>query len=114
MGLFTAPCISEVDGTVYVAGRRLYAISIDNGTELWRSEKLGLSTSAPIVVGDNLYIGGGNDRYVYGFDRKTGELVWEYATGDLIFSTPAYAEGRLIIDCHDGNVYCFVSSDDYG
>jgi outer membrane protein assembly factor BamB len=106
-GPFTAPCVSETDGIVYVASGPLHAVSITNGKAIWTSEKYGLATSAPIVVGDYIYIGGGRHRFIHAFNRHTGEKVWEYPTGDLVYSTPAYANGRLVIGCHDGYVYCF-------
>lgn len=107
-GPFTAPCISQ--GVVYVASRQLHAVCSKSGEEVWASDEYGLMTSAPIVVGDHIYIGGGNDRAVYAFDRHTGEKVWEFPMGDIVFSTPAYADGRLVIGCHDGYVYCFAEA----
>jgi outer membrane protein assembly factor BamB len=108
--------VSIVDGVVYVAGGELYALDSKTGEQVWvkgqvskekYSPSLGLRNSAPIVVGDYLYVGGGLDSYVYCFDRHTGDIVWEYQTGDIISSTPAYANGCLVIGSHDGLVYCF-------
>lgn len=106
-GPFSAPSVAEDDGVVYVAGRRLYSVSLSTGEELWSSDELGLFTSSQIIVGEHIYSGGGHDRFVYAFSRSTGEKVWEYPTGDFVCSTPAYANGRLVIGSHDGYVYCF-------
>ncbi len=106
-GPSTAPCIAENDEIVYVASKMLHAISILNGEEVWTSNEYGFYTSAPIVVGNHLFIGGGYGRLIYAFNRRNGEKVWEYPTGDLVYSTPAYANGRLVIGCHDGYIYCF-------
>jgi outer membrane protein assembly factor BamB len=105
-GPFAAPCVAD-EGIVYAASRRLHAVSCQDGREIWTSDQYGFDTSAPIIVGEHIYIGGGHYRFVYGFDRRTGQKVWEYPTGDLVFSTPAYAHGRLVIGSHDGYVYCF-------
>lgn len=109
LGPSTAPCVTP-DGIAYVASRRLHAVSCESGEEFWTSDEYGFTTSAPIVVGEHIFIGGGNDRAVYAFDRRAGEKVWEFQTGDMVFSTPAYADGRLVIGCHDGYVYCFAEA----
>jgi outer membrane protein assembly factor BamB len=96
---------------VYAILPHLTALDRHTGDVIWvhnpNDPRPQFNISAPIVVGDHLYIGGGNERRYYGFDRHTGEQVWDYPTGDLVFSTPAYANGRLVIGCHDGFVYCF-------
>ena len=105
-GPFTAPCVA--DDVIYVAGWQLHAVNAINGQGIWTSsDQYALSTSAPIVSGDSIYIGGGQLRAIYAFDRWTGEKAWEYETGDLVFSTPAIASGKLLIGCHDGYLYCF-------
>ena len=105
-GPFTAPCVA--DGIVYVASRRLHAVEAESGQEIWTSpHQGGLFISAPIISGDYIYIGGGHGRFVHAFNRHTGEKVWEHKTGDIVFSTPAIASGKLLIGCHDGYLYCF-------
>jgi outer membrane protein assembly factor BamB len=103
----TAPSVTE--GTVYFANPRggIYAISAKTGETIWTGPGLKSIRSAPIVVGDYLFMGGDMRRKIYVIDRRTGEKVWEYPTDDLVYSTPAYAYGRLVIGCHDGYVYCF-------
>ena len=93
---------------MYVASRQLHAVEMKTGQEIWTSEhRGGLTTSAPVIAGDFVYMGGGNRRLIYAFNRHTGEKVWEYETGDMVFSTPAIAFGKLLIGCHDGYLYCF-------
>jgi len=105
-GPSTAPCIS--DDTVYVASGDLYAVDMKTGKEIWSNEDCGgLTISTPIIAGDFLYIGGGHHRVIRAFDRRTGEQVWGHETQDIIFSTPAVVQGRLLIGCHDGFLYCF-------
>jgi outer membrane protein assembly factor BamB len=103
----TSPSSHPGEGVSYVALSKLYAVDIKTGCEIWRSEELGLSESAPIIVGDHIYIGGGHWQKIYALDRSNGEMVWEYSTEDLVYSTPAYSKGRLVIGCHDGYMYCF-------
>ena len=104
-GPWAAPSIK--DDVVFVADWNLNAVRLDNGQHIWTSEELSLHHSSPIIAGDTIFIGGGHRPYVYGFDRHTGEKVWEYKTGDIVFSTPAVANGKLFICSHDGFLYCF-------
>lgn len=108
--------VSVADRVIYIAGGKLYALDSTTGAHIWVKEQigpekyspaLGLCNSAPIVVGDHLYIGGGLDANVYCFDRHTGDIRWHYQTGGMVFSTPSYANGCLVIGSHDGFVYCF-------
>ena len=106
-GVVTSASVSNDGMAVFVAGPQLHAVNLASGKGLWVSEPYNLATSCPITVGGHIFIGGGFSRAVYGFDRSTGERVWEYPTKDLVFSTPAYDSGSLLIGSHDGNVYCF-------
>lgn len=38
---------------------------------------------------------------------RNGKLKWSYATDGKVFSTPAVADGRLVIGSTDGYIYCF-------
>lgn len=42
-------------------------------------------------------------------DAKNGNLIWSYKTGGKIFSTPAISNGKLVIGCTDGYIYCLDS-----
>ena len=50
---------------------------------------------------------GGDDQYLKALDAGTGELIWTYATGDFVFSSPAVADGVLYVGSLDENVYAF-------
>ena len=107
-GPFTAPCLC--DSTVYFTDQHLYAIDASNGEGIWQSPfRASFTNSAPIVSGNTIYIGGGHSKYLYAFDRGTGEKIWEYAMPEIVFSTPAIADTKLFIGCHDGYLYCFGS-----
>jgi len=45
--------------------------------------------------------------YVKALDAISGTLLWSYKTGGKIFSTPAVSNGRLVVGCTDGYIYCF-------
>lgn len=65
--------------------------------------------SAPAVCGEYLYVGGGRNNSVDCRRFSTGELVWQYETGDMVFSSPVISGNRLLIGSHDGCLYCFES-----
>jgi outer membrane protein assembly factor BamB len=43
-------------------------------------------------------------------EASTGVLVWSYATGDMVVSSPAVAEGMVYVGSYDHMVYAFGSS----
>lgn len=73
------------------------------------------------VIQDNTDIGAGttySGEVVYyantagvvkAVDAKNGNLIWSYKTGGKIFSTPAISNGKLVIGCTDGYIYCLDS-----
>lgn len=107
----TSASITEDQEMVVVADARLHTVSFRTGKGIWTTGKFGFGGSSPVIVGQHIFIGGGLWRYIYAFDIVSGKKVWQFPTGDLVFSTPAYADGRLVIACHDGYVYCFEEAD---
>jgi outer membrane protein assembly factor BamB len=108
----TPPCLS--DGRIYIGGNAFYALDAETGTIIWqqgaeepRSASFHFDVSAPICVGSSIYVGGGSKRMIYGFDARQGDLIWHYETEDMVYSTPVYANGHLLIGSHDGYLYCF-------
>lgn len=106
-------CVCE--GIVYVASRKqLYALSTENGDVLWVNqpkEPFAATSSAPIAIGNYLHIGGGIHSYILSLDRHPESSsktfpFWRHPTRDMVYSSPAYANGRLVVGCQDGYVYC--------
>ena len=56
-------------------------------------------------MADGIVYVGSNDRNVYALEAATGKLVWKYATGDPVVSSPAVADGIVYIGSEDGKVY---------
>src|SRR5208283_256483 len=61
---------------------------------LWDTQ--GVEYSSPVVVGDVVYVGSG-DGNVYGLDASTGAILWSYATGSSVDSSPAVASGVVYV-----------------
>ena len=48
-----------------------------------------------------------DDGRLYLLSLATGKKLWSYELGKPIISSPAVANGSVIIGCDDGNVYAF-------
>jgi outer membrane protein assembly factor BamB len=70
----------------------------------WRFETDHDFRSSPAVVGDRVYIGGGDG--CYGLSRADGTKQWRIGFGNFVYSSPAVANGRLYIGSADGYLYC--------
>lgn len=78
------------DGVAYVAnaGGTVRAISMRNGTVIWRHDTPhGKMASSPAVYGDELVVHG-MDGDVQVLRRSDGRLLWRYAAGSPIESSP--------------------------
>ena len=45
------------------------------------------------------------DTYVYALDPSTGGLLWRYATGSVVHSSPAVVDDVVYVGSEDGYVY---------
>jgi outer membrane protein assembly factor BamB len=63
-----------------------------------------LFTSSPAVFNGRVYFGSG-DGNVYAFDAQTGNLLWKFATGDIVHASPAVANGTVYIGSWDSYLY---------
>jgi alcohol dehydrogenase (cytochrome c) len=84
---------------IYMVTPDDYLVSLDakTGKELWRKEVADFnqqyfSTAAPIIVGDHLLIGTGNDLdspgYLQSLDPETGEMQWRLYTVPMEKDSP--------------------------
>ncbi|NCS67255.1 PQQ-binding-like beta-propeller repeat protein [bacterium] len=63
--------------------------------------------SGPAQDDDKIYYGADNG-YFYAVDKRTGQKVWEFQTGESIkgiFSSPVLTEKGVIFGAYDGSVY---------
>lgn len=56
------------------------------------------------VDAKHVYVGS-DDRFIYAFDRNTGDVKWKYLTEGRVHSAQTLVEGILYSGCHDGYVY---------
>jgi len=51
-------------------------------------------------------VGTDTDGWIFALDRRTGRKIWSYRTGGKIYSTPAAADGYVVVASTDRNIYC--------
>jgi outer membrane protein assembly factor BamB len=82
---------------------RLYALDRADGRPVWVHETDHDFRSSPAVVGDRVYVGGGDGALAV--TRADGAPVWSVGFGDFVDSSPAVAGGRLYIGSADGHLH---------
>jgi outer membrane protein assembly factor BamB len=106
-GPFVVTGATQQDGTVYATeyGGLLFAVDASDGTGLWRYETDGDTTSAPVVVGDTVYLESGHDT-VHAVDAASGEGRWQHTVSGRLFGILANDETVLAAgDRNDGARY---------
>jgi serine/threonine protein kinase/outer membrane protein assembly factor BamB len=88
---------STIDG-------RLYALDLNTGTTLWKTEDGGKSYSSPIISGD-VVIQTMSDGLIRGFDVATGEEMWRTSVEKTIVTSPVLAGGTLYVPTTDGHLF---------
>lgn len=57
----------------------VHALDVDDGTEIWRfTGGTDFKQRSPVVAGDTVFAGDSEAGSIYGLDRETGTLQWEY------------------------------------
>ncbi len=87
-------------GTDY---KRMYAIDLHSGKELWRFDTDGEVQSDPGVAAGVVYFGS-TDQHVYALDAASGALKWKYKLDAWINTAPWLDDGVLYVGCDDGKV----------
>lgn len=101
--------VAVADGVAYVEAAfpnyTTFALDGRTGEPLWGQWNIGGSTG-PAVANGVVYLGS-DDNNVYALSAATGEVLWNYATGDYVAGSPAVANGKLYVGSNDGNIYAF-------
>jgi len=69
----------------------------------------GKISSPPVVTSDAVYFGT-ETGWVYAVDSDTGDLLWEWQTGNYVRASPVVIEGAVYVASGDGNVYALGPS----
>jgi outer membrane protein assembly factor BamB len=101
---------------VYIAGYngKIYAYNISNISSMrWvypREGNLKPFVGGLVEAQGKLFIGG-SDGKVYAFDAANGDKLWEFATGEKIWGTPAIDGNTLYIGSFDKKLYAISAAD---
>ena len=76
----------------------------DTISVLWEFKGEGITLgSYPSIANGMLYIGGMNGLYC--LDSTTGVEMWNFSTGDKVYSTPSIVNNRVYFGSDGGNIY---------
>ncbi|WP_049971446.1 PQQ-binding-like beta-propeller repeat protein [Haladaptatus cibarius] len=98
-----APTVA--DGTVYVCGERVFALSTDDGGTEWETSVADSARLAqsPAIIGDSVIITDGREARAWSLHCENGAEQWSFEDGGDSAGTPVVA---------DGTVYIPISGDD--
>ena len=103
------------DDLVYLGGYngKIYAFDSSSLATRWvypREGSLEPIVSGPVAALGKVYIGS-SDGKLYALDADTGDIEWEFETGDKIWSTPTIDGDRLFIGSFDNKLYALSAAD---
>ena len=109
-----SPVVS--DGIVYAGNLDgvMYALDLGSGAERWTFRVQGPIRSTPCIVGEVIYVNGGD--HFYALHKKTGKQLWKFSTlGEKVYTPYGYADyyhsspkvflGNIYFGSGDGHVY---------
>ena len=76
----------------------------------WQT-KLPSCPTAPIIVGDRVFLAATDTHTLYALSRASGEIAWSFVADGRIDSPPTYYKGLLLFGCRGGWVYAIRASD---
>ena len=103
----SVPAVS--DKMVYIVSdnRNVYAVNRKDGSIAWKYLLKGnTGESSPVVCKDKLLVCT-KSGIVSILDAKTGNLLWEYDTGEQIIASPAVINGHFYVLAFKGTLFCF-------
>lgn len=100
------------DGVAYVGAvdGTLYAVDVEEATQLWTFATGGEIPSTPTVHDGMVYVGSEDGR-LYAISAQEGNEVWSVSTDDAIVASPAVAGDSVYVGSTDASVYGVDTSD---
>ncbi|MCD4699123.1 MAG: PQQ-binding-like beta-propeller repeat protein, partial [Phycisphaerae bacterium] len=85
--------------------RGVYALSLDDGKEIWHREApVGHISGRVVVDGDTIYYGAGST--VYACEARTGKPLWQTPVKGTIVASMTASAGRLYVPAGEHKLYC--------
>jgi len=96
-----------VNETVYAAGSGgVFALDKETGSEQWiYEEEVSFISNTPTVANGVLYIGLTSANKVSAISIDSGNEIWDFSTGNKVFSSPTHADGNIFVGNEGGNVF---------
>jgi len=96
-----------VDGVVYIGDLdgTLFALNLQDGTTLWKSEIESGFVSSPSYYNGHVYLGD-YDGVFYCFRTKDGALIWKFETGAEVNSSANFYKDNVLVGSQDATLYC--------
>ena len=104
---YIANSIVVVDSVAYVAhhGNRVAAFDLKKKKQIWEfGERDFPYFSSPAVTKDSVFAAG-RDKRLYKINRKSGDGIWEFKTGNGIESSPVVSGDNVFVGSGDGSIY---------
>ena len=98
------------DGTVYVGANdgQLRTFDAKTGKELWAAGTGAEILAEPLTFGGEVVTANGLG--IVSAYSKDGNKLWSFTAGDAVYSSPVFAEGKIIFGCNDGKLYALDAS----
>lgn len=110
----TAPMTKDTDWHTFRGDntRGGYAsVTLKDTPALKWNVHLGADLTAPVVVGDRLYVADKDAHTVHAVNATTGEAAWRFVADAMVDSPPTCYGGSVYFGCRDGYVYCLDAAD---
>lgn len=113
VAIYGTPAVSG--DLVYIGGYngKVYAFTSSSLATRWvypREENLEPIVGGLVVAQGKMYFGG-SDGKLYVLDANTGDKLWEFETGDKIWSTPVVVDDTVLIGSFDNKLYALSAAD---
>ncbi len=76
----------------------------------WQTQ-LPSNPTAPIIVGDQVFLAAKDSHTLYALSRTSGRIEWSFTADGRIDSPPTYYQGLLLFGCRGGWVYSIQAKD---
>lgn len=96
-----------VNETVYAPGfDGVFALNKETGSEQWKyEEEVSFISNSPTVANNILYIGFASANKLLAIDIDSGNKIWEFSTGNKVYSSPTYTNETIFVGNENGNVF---------
>lgn len=103
----SVPAVSADDVCFFSDNRHIISINRRAGKENWKYMLNGdVGESAPVICNDKVLVCT-KTGIISLLDATSGELIWEYDTGEQIVGSPAVIKNHFMILTSKGTLFCF-------